>query len=37
MLKVVRTLEKHINSCDYILDTVSANRDMAQVFSFFEN
>ena len=25
-----------MNSCDYILDTVSANRDMAQVFSFLK-
>ena len=26
----------HLNSCDYILDTVSANRDMGKVFSFLK-
>lgn len=29
-------VNNHLNSCDYILDTVSANRDMAQVFSFLK-
>ena len=29
-------VKKHLNSCDYILDTVSANRNMAQVFSFLK-
>mgnify|MGYP001250823586 FL=1 len=31
-----KDVNKHLNSCDYILDTVSANRDMAQVFSFLK-
>ena len=29
-------VKKHLNSCDFILDTVSANRNMAQVFSFLK-
>ena len=29
-------VKKHLNSCDYILDTVSANRDMSQPFSFLK-
>ena len=29
-------VSKHQNSCDYILDTVSVNRDMGQPFSFLK-
>ena len=29
-------VREHMNSCDYILDTVSANRDMGKVFSFLK-
>ena len=35
-IKNPKDVSNHVNSCDYILDTVSANRDMAQVFSFLK-
>jgi len=31
-----KDVREHVNSCDYILDTVSANRDMTKVFSFLK-
>ena len=35
-VKNAEDIAKHQNSCDYILDTVSVNRDMSQVFSFLK-
>ena len=33
-IKNPKDVASHVNSCNYILDTVSANREMANVFSF---
>ena len=35
-IKNPKDVASHVNSCNYILDTVSANREMANVFSFLK-